>query len=68
MKLIIVAGENGFPSNVLGQGRTNQTKVLLSNMVPDTQYEIIVMSGSGDTQSIPSSVTRFTSELQDIVL
>jgi len=60
--MMIVSGEYRYPSNVQGQGRTNQTSVLLSNMNPNNQYEIIVVSGKGDTQSNASREIRYTSE------
>ena len=62
LRCVGIVGEHQHPSNVEGQGRTNKTKVLLSNMYPNTQYEIIVVSGSGNIQSNASSLIRYTSK------
>ncbi|XP_078495959.1 uncharacterized protein LOC100175984 [Ciona intestinalis] len=54
-------GENELPSDVVGQGRTNTTDVTLTNMVPATRYEIVIVSGKREVQSNPSIIRQYTS-------
>ncbi|CAK8684079.1 unnamed protein product [Clavelina lepadiformis] len=53
-------GESQLPSTVVGQGRVTSNEVNLSNMLPATEYEIVVVSGSSEVRSNPSLMKKFT--------
>ncbi|XP_076819587.1 uncharacterized protein LOC143465242 isoform X4 [Clavelina lepadiformis] len=53
-------GESQLPSTVIGQGRVTSNEVNLSNMLPATEYEIVVVSGSSEVRSNPSLMKKFT--------